>query len=101
MTKIETSILKWHKMEKKAGLLGQGPLSAPSLATTLLAPTLGGYIGGNVYGKVTQPSDEDLKLLQSKYVTQKLEQAMGELEEQKKLQILKEKFGGKPNSLRI
>jgi UTP:GlnB (protein PII) uridylyltransferase len=96
MTKIETSILKWHKLEKTAG-----PLHAASLGTLLALPMAAGGVAGYGYGKVTAPSDKDLKLLQSKYVTSKLEQAVEELENQKKLQILKEKFSGKPNTLRI
>ena len=95
MTNVEKSIVKWH-LEKNAGVM-----SLPSIATVMALPAVGGAAAGYGYGKVTQPSDEDLKLLQAKYVTAKLQQAMGELEEGKKMQLLKEKFSGKPNTLRI
>lgn len=96
MTTVEKSILKWHRMDKTAAAL-----SAPSLGMLLGVPVAGSYLAGNAYGKVTAPSEGDLKLLQSKYVTAKLQQAISELEDQKKLQLLKEKFSGKPSTLRI
>jgi hypothetical protein len=96
MTNVEKSILKWHKMEKSAGAMNLG-----SVATVMGAPSFGSMVAGYGYGKFTQPSDKDLQLLQAKYVTAKIQQSIEELEEQKKLQMLKEKFSGKPNTLRI
>lgn len=91
--------VKW-RLDKAASMANTGKQVARA-ATLIGLPFVGGLGAGKAYSKVMGPKTEELDHVQAQYVTAKMQQAIEELEQKKKMQALKESLNGNTPTLRI
>ena len=82
------------------GILNRLPETA-SVGALVGFPLAGGYAAGRLSGNWSEPTREDLDLIQAEYVKSKMEQAIADLDKKKKIEELKQKHGVDRNTLRI
>jgi hypothetical protein len=90
----------------KEALLKQaaGPMLEPAAFDMLLRvgmPTAMASMAGIGAGIASAPAPDELKALQARFVRSRLEEALSDLEREKRLAMLKERFIGQGPSIRL
>ena len=95
------ALAKKEKVARQPAIIEKILVDVPSVAALVGIPLAGGYAAGRLAGNWGEPTREDLDLIQAEYVRSKMEQAITDLENKKKIESFKEQHGADPNTLRI